>query len=621
MQDSTGSITLQFDEEVKFSKCKVFFWNNGQWSLEIADLLNDLNGKSGSYQSLVDNQKNSFFIWDSSEFIPVTAKYIRLTENNLNNIGVHFGEWELQTTVNFTSLSILPNPLKLVPNASLQLKVEILDENGIGYSYNFPDVVHWSSSNTSVADVSEMGKIHAYSLGTAVITANTTILSGTTIVNIVSDFESVNDETLNIKVAVVLQDPVIDSTNMQKIYQVWGWTDPMIYIDQLVEEFNQMSDGVAQFQIVEIHDDDKLFSRLGDELMTVDTLIYYYMTPGMLYGRNTPGTLQNLTEVQGINKFDYNAMIDYYNFDEKRNNGEIDEVWVYSHPFAGTYESQLVGPGAFWWNSPPLDNPNLEKLLSVMGWNYERGLDCAIHSFGHRVESAMRHVYGRWDCENPDPNNWELFTRIDKDMRGQAHIGNIHFPPNGQSDYDYSNTQYVNTYADNWKRYPILLDQTRSINYSEWGCTQLGYMRWWFSHLPRYTGVTDGVLNNWWYYVVDYEGAIERAEQLMSIDGNNGNKNNLPRDFQLKQNYPNPFNSKTRINYTVINTGTIDLAVYNIIGQRIRTLKNGYIQSGVYNVIWNGKNDIDKSVSSGIYFYKLSTSEETNLIKKMILLK
>lgn len=97
--------------------------------------------------------------------------------------------------------------------------------------------------------------------------------------------------------------------------------------------------------------------------------------------------------------------------------------------------------------------------------------------------------------------------------------------------------------------------------------------------------------------------------------------NNLPRDFQLKQNYPNPFNSKTRINYTVINTGTIDLAVYNIIGQRIRTLKNGYIQSGVYNVIWNGKNDIDELVSSGIYFYKLSTSEGTNLIKKMILLK
>ncbi|MCK4448633.1 MAG: hypothetical protein KAW56_16315, partial [Candidatus Marinimicrobia bacterium] len=459
------------------------------------------------------------------------------------------------------------------------------------YPYNLPDVVHWSSSNTSVADVSEMGKVHIYSLGTAVITAVTTALSGTTVVNVVPDFESVNDETLNMKVALVLQNPVIDSTNMQKIHQVWGWTDPIVYTNQLVEEFSMMSDGVVQFQIVEIHDDDKLFSRLGDELMTVDTLIYYYMTPGMLYGRNTPGTLQNLTEVQGINKFDYNAMIDHYNFDEKRNNGVIDEVWVYAHPFAGMYESQLVGPGAFWWNSPPLDNPNLEKLLSVMGWNYERGLDCAIHSVGHRVESAMRHVYGRWDCQNPEPNNWELFTRIDKDMPGQAHIGNIHFPPNGQGDYDYSNTRYVSTYADNWKRYPILLDQTRSLNCTEWGCDQLGYMRWWFNHLPRYTGITDGVLNNWWYYFVDYEGAVERAKQLMSIDEKNNHDNNLPGDFRLEQSYPNPFNSETRIEYKVSETVNLDLAVYNIIGQCICTLKNGYIQPGAYNVTWNGKND------------------------------
>ncbi len=619
--DSTGSITLQFDDEVKFSKCKVFFWNDGQWSLEIANSLDDLNGKSGSYQSLVNNQNNSFFIWDSSEFIPVAAKYIRLTENNLNNIGVHFGEWELQAIVNFTSLSILPNPLKLAPNTSLQLKVEILDENGVSYPYNLPDVVHWFSSNTSVADVSEMGKIHTYSLGTAVITAVTTALSGTTVVNVVPDFESVNDETLNIKVALVLQNPVIDSTNMRKIYQVWGWTDPMTYADQLVEEFGQMSDGVVQFQIVEIHDDEGIFTRLGGELMGIDTLAYYYLTPGKLYGRNTPGTLQNLAESQGKVRFDYNEMIDYYDLDTKRNSGAIDEVWVYAHPFAGMYESQLVGPGAFWWNSPPLDHPGLEKLLSIMGWNYERGLDCAIHSVGHRVESAIRHVYGRWDCQNPEPNNWELFTRIDKDMPGQAHIGNIHFPPNGQGDYDYSNTRYVNTYADNWKRYPILLDQTRSLNCSEWGCDQLGYMRWWFNHLPRYTGVTDGILNNWWYYFVDYEGAIERAEQLMSIDENNNHNNNLPGDFRLEQNYPNPFNAQTRIEYQISQKGTLELVVYNLIGQHIRTLVKDYKQPGNYQVVWNGKNDACEQVPSGIYFYMLGTSGGTYLIRKMVLLK
>ena len=43
-------------------------------------------------------------------------------------------------------------------------------------------------------------------------------------------------------------------------------------------------------------------------------------------------------------------------------------------------------------------------------------------------------------------------------MPDGAHVGNIHFPPNGLSDYDYSNIRYVKCYADNWKKYPVLLD-------------------------------------------------------------------------------------------------------------------------------------------------------------------
>lgn len=613
--DSIASVTLQFDNEVKLSKCKVFFWNDGQWSLEIANSLDDLNEESGSYQLLVDSRNNPFFKWDSSEFSPVVAKYVRLTEKNLESVGIHFGEWELQAIVNFTSLLILPNPIKLVPNTSLQLKVEVLDENGVNYPYNLPDVVHWFSSNRSVATVTELGKINAHSLGTTVITASTPVLFGTTLVEVVPDFESVNDAPLNIKVALVLQDPVIDSTGMRKIHQVWGWTDPMIYADQLVEEFYQVSDGVVRFQIVETHDDEGIFTRLEGELMSIDTLAYYYLMSGMLYGRETEGTLQNLAEVQGKVHFDYNAMIDYYNFDEKRNSGEIDEVWVYAHPFAGMYESQLVGPGAFWWNSPPLDHPSLGKLLSIMGWNYERGVAEAMHSVGHRAESAIRHVYGRWDCRNPDPNNWELFTRIDKDMPGEAHIGNIHFPPNGLSDYDYSNTRYVDTYADNWKRYPILLDQKRSINCSEWGCDQLGYMRWWFSHLPRYTGATDGVLNNWWYYFVDYERAVERAEQLTSINEESNTKNNSLSDFRLEQNYPNPFNPLTKIRFSLSAPQHVTLKVYNLSGHEVKTIIDAWKPKGRYEVEFDGS-----GLASGVYFYKLTAGNFIET-KKFLLLK
>ena len=619
--DSSAAVTLQFSAEVSFSKCKLFFWNAGQWTLEAAQSMTELDNKTGSYQIIVDNRDNPFFQWDSLEFSQVSAQVIRITEKNPAGPGVHFGEIELVSQMTFTALTILPNPVRLIPNSSFRLKVELMAENGRSYPYTLDNVVRWSSSDLAVAEVGEMGDVMAKSIGTAIITADIPGLSGSATLEVVEDFESVNAEQLYVKVALVLQDPVIDSTSMKRVHEVWNWGDPVEYAYRIAQEFYNASEGVVKFDIVEIHDDDKLFSRLGDELMTVDTLAYYYMTPGMLYGRTVTGTLQNLSEVQGVNKFDYNAMIDYYNFDEKRNNGEIDEVWVYAHPFAGMYESQLVGPGAFWWNSPPLDNPNLEKMLSVMGWNFERDVDCAIHSVCHRAESALRHVYGRWECTNPDPNPWELFTRLDKDLPGLAHVGNCHFPPNGAGDYDYSNHTAVLSYADNWKRYPILLDQTREIDCSEWGCTQLGYMRWWFNHLPRYTGVTDGVLNNWWHYFIDYEGAVAKAENWTSIENENKYESIVPGDFTLSQNYPNPFNPETVIEYQVQQKVSIDLAVYNILGQRVRTLKKGFVQPGFHKVIWNGKNEDGQQLPNGIYFCKLIVSNGNSSAKKMILLK
>jgi hypothetical protein len=219
----------------------------------------------------------------------------------------------------------------------------------------------------------------------------------------------------------------------------------------------------------------------------------------------------------------------YYRFDEKRNRGEIDEVWVFAAPFLGMYESQLLGPHAFWWTSPPIkDGTALKKLLSVMGLNYERGVDLALHSFGHRIESAIVQAYQDaenrpWNDRSPDPTAWDLFTRIDKDLPGQSHVGNIHFPPNGEHDYDYGNTRLVRSYAQNWFRYPNLFDESCDVNVATWiyprrdslaeGRDHLGYLLWWFNHLPRYAGQTGGVLNNWWHYALDYESAVALARR------------------------------------------------------------------------------------------------------------
>ena len=81
----------------------------------------------------------------------------------------------------------------------------------------------------------------------------------------------------------------------------------------------------------------------------------------------------------------------------KANRGEIDEVWIYNGPGFGFYESTLVGPGAYWFNSSPVPGPHTcNRLIPIMGPSPERGLDCATENFGHRTESTMTQVYGGW---------------------------------------------------------------------------------------------------------------------------------------------------------------------------------------------------------------------------------
>ena len=618
----TLAITLSFDKPVKFVESKVFFWTNGIWSLEAADTEDDLNNNTGSYRLLVDSSEFPFFKWDSLKFAAIEVAFIRLIAINNQTSGIYIGEWELYNSVTLTSFRILPDPPRLVVGTTLQLEVEALDEDGKAYPYSLSDPVIWSLDNTAVATISELGALTGVSIGTSVITAKTSAITGTTTVGIEADFESTNADPLYIKVALVIQNPVIDSVNMRKVHEVRGWTNPYSLVNQILEEFSLMSDGVVRFEIVETYDDQNIFTRLyGEndpvgELMSIDTMAYYYSSLSRLYGRDTEGTLQNLAEIQGRVRYDYNAMIDFYNFHIKRNNNEIHEIWVYAPPFGGMYESQLLGPNAFWYNSPPKEHPGLEKLLSVMGWNYERGVAEAIHSFGHRVESSMVHAYGdRWDVFSENPTNWEIFTRVEKDLPGQAHIGNIHFPPNGTSDYDYSNLNYVKTYADNWKRYPILLDQTRTINSREWGSTQLGYMRWWHNHLPRYTGVTDGVLNNWWHYVVDYEGAVEEALRMTSLEDKSKYSSPVPGSYFLDQNYPNPFNPVTKIRFSIKTSQRVTVKIYDILGREVKVLIDDWKIAGQHELLFNGSD-----LASGVYFYKFEAGN-FNQTKKLILLK
>jgi len=104
-------------------------------------------------------------------------------------------------------------------------------------------------------------------------------------------------------------------------------------------------------------------------------------------------------------------------------------------------------------------------------------------------------------------------------------------------------------------------------------------------------------------------------------------KKDLPREFVLYQNYPNPFNPSTNIPFTVYSSRfTVHspvhttLIIYNILGQKVRTLVDEPKSRGSYEVIWDGKDDQRKEMASGIYFYQLKVRDQI-LTKKMLLLR
>lgn len=94
----------------------------------------------------------------------------------------------------------------------------------------------------------------------------------------------------------------------------------------------------------------------------------------------------------------------------------------------------------------------------------------------------------------------------------------------------------------------------------------------------------------------------------------------IPKEFNLKQNYPNPFNSGTAISFDIPQGGQVKVKIYNILGQIVLTLYDKLTYPGKYTITWGGKDNEGKEVSSGIYFYQLSTPGFTESLK-MILLK
>jgi len=198
---------------------------------------------------------------------------------------------------------------------------------------------------------------------------------------------------------------------------------------------------------------------------------------------------------------------------------------------------------------------------------------------------------------------------------------------------------------------------TPPLNLTNFTSAAFGF--WARSHSPDYLedfnvkiSTTGNAINNftttlgsqtntpdtWEQYIVDlnaYVGnTIYLAIQCVSVDDwylfaddflvlastGTSSENLVVEDSYKLHNFPNPFNPQTNISFNLVKDERVVVDIYNIKGQKIKNLIHGMAKSGVNTVVWNGRDNDNKPVTSGIYFVKLKT-ESQNIVRKLILLK
>ncbi|MCZ6777188.1 MAG: T9SS type A sorting domain-containing protein, partial [Ignavibacteria bacterium] len=94
----------------------------------------------------------------------------------------------------------------------------------------------------------------------------------------------------------------------------------------------------------------------------------------------------------------------------------------------------------------------------------------------------------------------------------------------------------------------------------------------------------------------------------------------LPIEIAVSSNYPNPFNPTTTINYELPAASVVRLAIYNVLGQKVRTLVDEAMDAGSHKAIWDGRNDVGLPVVSGTYIYRFEAGGFVRT-RKMVLVK
>lgn len=294
-------------------------------------------------------------------------------------------------------------------------------------------------------------------------------------------------EPVSRRVLAITHNPVLVTQGKRTVKEHFGWNDPHKLAALYSQDVREASYGYANYKVIEHLEIDE-FPVKAD---------------GFHYTEQSYLKAWQQRRFHDPDLVDYLELVRHFNMVERVSDNEIDEVWLFGHPYGGYYESIMCGPGAFWCNAPALrGTEHAARRFVIMGFNFERGVGEMLEDLGHRVESMMERV---WADVPDNANLWKRFIRYDKTHPGSAECGNVHFAPNSVRDYDWGNPRTVMSNCDDWYAYPnITGEHFRPVDCREWGNGDIRlHHLWWLRHLPHVTGYRDNIAHNWWQYVID----------------------------------------------------------------------------------------------------------------------
>jgi hypothetical protein len=357
-------------------------------------------------------------------------------------------------------------------------------------------------------------------------------------------------------VLLLVFDPILQSQNNVRMSQYgtnrWPWLfagDPMTLAKDYLADLSETSGGYVRWKLVKYAEIPDVLDRWMPITASVQLDTPEYTEEQFLAGYQQGPEKGKWIEAgqampdQGNYSTDYHRVLDDYAVDAKINAGQVDEVILSGHPFAGLAESAMAGLTPYAINGGTYDRPT--RNFVIMGQSFERRHNEALENFGHRKEwQVSRAYFGEqttlpynpcyWpdfdpSCGSRQPtpqrNIYDRFVTVDGNLPGQAGVGAAHWSPNmtmRSDEYKHEIMNLANSMADDWMfNYPKLVGTStrRLVNADEWRPmaqnleVRRGFKKWYFHHMPRLPGhyqdpnnaANRGKLNNWWEYVVNFD--------------------------------------------------------------------------------------------------------------------